>query len=147
MNMPEMNSTYIYDGQCEYCKSDPKSHSFHIDIPLSSISDKYKVYNTIISEAKLYNRPDTIIHHIEKEPHITKELTWEWMINFSYCELKHYMAMNTIIELSRWINREKENKCKNLKKIYLFGSNSMLLYPLVGLSKLFLPSNIDVVIL
>lgn len=142
--MAENNIIDTNNHFCRYCEIDPHAHSFHVDKVARPLSNTFRVYTTVC-EATLYNKPDTIIHHIENDTNINRELTWEWTINFIGAGLKHYMAINTVVELSKWINREKDNKCKNLLKIYIIGENNAILYPLVLLSKFFLPSHIDVI--
>lgn len=130
------------ENTCSYCANDPNSHSFRC---YQSSHNGYHLYKTVVAESTLYNKPATIIHHIEHDPHLSMDLQWCWIVDLSNASRKHYMALNTVREVSKWIKREKNNKCKQLKEIRVVGDNPVLLAPLVMLAKLFLPSHIKII--
>lgn len=138
--MTTKNSQNI--NTCSYCMNDPKSHSFSC---FQSNIHRYHLYKTVVAESILYNKPDTIIHHIERDPYLNKELQWSWIVDLTNASRKHYMALNTVRELSKWIKREKNNKCKALKEIKIIGDNPVLIAPLVLLAKMFLPNHIKII--
>ena len=127
---------------CSYCMNDPKSHSFSC---FQSNVNGYHLYKTIVAESILYNKPDTIIHHIEHDPYLNKDIQWNWIIDLTNASCKHYMALNTVREISKWIKREKDNKCKELQEIKIIGDNPLLITPLVLLAKMFLPNHIKII--
>ena len=133
---------------CYYCTQNKRAHSFFcFQVSKNKKNKKYIfTYKTNIKDAELYDNPESIIHHIEHEPHIKRTNHWKWILDFTDASLKHYMALNTVSELSRWIQREKNNKCENLEQIVILGTdNNMLIYPLIYLAKVFLPSHIEIV--
>ena len=139
-------------NNCCYCAINEKAHSFfcYEELDIEKSNTKYK-YKTIVAEAELYDKPETIIHHIETtliaDKEKDKENSWEWAVDFTGAGLKHYMALNTVSELSRWIQREKNNKCENLEQIVILGAeNNVLIYPLIYLAKVFLPSHIEITV-
>ena len=136
---------------CHYCMNEPNSHSFFLDNnniddnPLFSTLKKH-TYKTKIANAKLYDKPDTIIYHIEIELKRNKTVNvdiWNWIIDFSDTKMKHYMAFTTVHELSKWINSEKDGLCKNLENIKIKNAGIMI-KPLISLAKWFLPEHIKV---
>ena len=127
---------------CQYCIDNPKAHSFSC---FQSSRDGYHMYKTVVAESILYNKPKTIIHHIEHDPYLCEELQWSWIVDLTNASRKHYMALNTVRELSKWIKREKNNKCKQLKQIQMVGENSVLIEPLIFLAKMILPSHIKII--
>lgn len=128
-------------NSCSYCSSDPESHSFYCH---QSSLNQINVYKTIVAKAKLYDKPDTIIHHIEHDALLNRSLHWEWIIDMTNAKFRHYMAFNTVRQLSKWINREKTNKCKNLKRIIIIDNHPILMSPLISLGKLFLPKHVNI---
>lgn len=140
--MTTKDSQNININTCTYCTINPKCHSFYC---YQSSQSGYYLYKTIVAESILYNKPDTIIHHIEHDSRLSKDLKWNWTIDLTKATHKHYMALNTVRELSKWIKREKENKCQQLKEIRIVGDNPILIAPLILLAKLFLPDHIKIV--
>lgn len=138
-------------NSCCYCAINEKAHSFfcYEESDTEKSNTKYK-YKTIVAEAELYNNPETIIHHIEttlvSDKDKDKENSWEWTVDFNGAGIKHYLALNTVSELSKWIQREKEGKCKHLKRIRIIGGISGLVYPLILLARIFLPSHIEITV-
>jgi hypothetical protein len=143
---------------CHYCMNKPGSHSFSLVTPssyiefnelLSNETGSSHTYKTIIANASLYNDPSSIIYHIDIELKINKTANmdyWEWEIDFEGAGVKHYLAFRTVRELSKWINSEKDGLCKNLKNIKIKNAGIMI-KPMIGLSKWFLPEHINVVCL
>lgn len=129
-------------NRCSYCMNDPKSHSFSC---FQSNINGYHLYKTVVAESILYNKPDTIIHHIEHDPYLNKDIQWNWIVDLTNASRKHYMALNTVREISKWIKREKDNKCKELQEIKIVGGSPILTIPLILLAKMFLPSHIKIV--
>ena len=127
---------------CTYCAINPKSHSFYC---YQSNQNGCYLYKTFVTEAILFDKPDTIIHHVEHDPHLSADLQWSWIVDLTNASRKHYMALNTVIEISKWIKREKNNKCKALKEIKIIGDNPVLIAPLVLLAKMFLPNHIKII--
>lgn len=130
------------ENRCHYCSKTPGAHSFYC---FQSSREGNLLYKTVIAEAKLFDKPTTIIHHINSDIQLQPGKRWEWMIDFKGASLKHYMAFNTVRIISKWINHEKQDKCKELRKIYLMNGKKSLLNPMVWLAKLFLPSHIKIV--
>lgn len=128
-------------NSCTYCSSDPESHSFYCH---KSSLNQNNVYKTIVANAKLYDKPATIIHHIEQDTLLSSSLHWEWVIDMTNAKLKHYMAFNTVRQISKWINREKNNKCKCLNKIIIIDKYPILMTPLIALGSLFLPKHVQI---
>ena len=139
---------------CLYCKSDPLSHSFlkircYDFIPnthVIKIDDAPTVssYQTYVCDAKLYNNPRSIIHHIEKYLLADMNTQWEWHIDFRDAQMRHYSAFGTVYALSKWINSEKCGLCKGLRKITVHNGIKILVYPLIMASRLFLPGHIKI---
>ena len=129
----------ISKNSCEYCLKEPATHSF--SCYQSSLLQNH-IYKTNVAEALHFDKPDTIIYHIEHDSLLNDDLHWEWIIDMKNTTTKHYMAVNTVVKLSQWINSQKYNKCKNLKKITILNSISILILPLIYLGKLFLPKHI-----
>lgn len=134
---------------CIYCQENSKSHSF---IKLNNKQDTINKYNSIttfytkVSDAELYNKPDTIIYHIEetlKYNKINYDKEWIWIINLDDAEFKHYIEFNTVRELSNWINKESKQLCNKLKEINIINSNFMI-NGFIGLSKQFMPNHIKI---
>ena len=132
---------------CIYCQENSNSHSFNIlDYHSLNENNIQNLFYTKIADAELYNKPDTIIYHIEQtlkynKIHYDKE--WMWIIDFNNSEFKHYISFNTVKEISKWINKESLNLCKNLKEINIINSNFMI-NSLILLSKWFLPKHIKI---
>ena len=131
-------------NNCTFCAENPEAHSFFC----YQSSEKPYLYKTIVADSVLYNDPESIIHHMEYDPYLMKEpmLEWEWSIDMRNAHMKHYLAFNTVREISKWIDREKDNKCKNLKKIVVLNEVYYLMSPLIHLAKMFLPGHIEIVV-
>ena len=127
---------------CTYCAINPKSHSFYC---YQSNQNGCYLYKTVVAESILFDKPGTIIHHVEHDPHLSADLQWNWIIDMTKASRKHYMAVDTVRELSKWIKREKDNKCKQLKQIQIVGNYSILIEPLIFVAKLILPSHIKII--
>lgn len=130
------------ENKCIYCKTNPKAHSFYY---FKSSKDKKLLYKTIIAEADFFDKPDTIIHHINNDLQLKSGTKWEWIIDFRDASFKHYMAFNTVRIISKWINDEREKKCKELRKIYLINGKKILINPMIWVSRFFLPSHIEII--
>jgi hypothetical protein len=155
---------------CKYCQISSNAHSFYLsnndDVNNNfNDNDNYNNYNndnndnnnfnksanhhlykTMIADAELYNKPKTIIYHmkIQLNRNQTPKMNhWNWVIDFKGAGVKHYLAFVTVRELSRWINSEKDGLCKNLKNIKIKNAGIMI-KPMIGLSKWFLPEHINV---
>lgn len=130
------------NNECLYCKDNPKNHSFFCQY----YDEKIYKFKTYISRAMLYDHPKSIIHHIEHDYYFCKSSKqckpWIWIIDFENASFEHYTAFNTIIELSKWIY-----KYKYLTTIIIKNTNKLLMYPLISLSKLFLPNHIEILII
>lgn len=129
---------------CHYCLENKNAHSFN------RIKGYYpqnvQLYATLIKEAELYDDPESIVFHIEQclKSNLDAVTSWNWIIDFRSTTTKHYLAFSTVYQLCRWISKEKDGRCKNLENIYVINGNKLLLFPLVELSKLFLPSHIKI---
>jgi len=144
----------IPNTKCMYCLSNSKAHSFsihrnnNIATPYSVNSDNIIMFNTMISEADMYNRPYTIIYHIELELDNNNpdylNTNWIWNIDFKNADLKHYLSFNTVKCLSQWINNENLGYCSNLREIRIYNAN-FLIKPLISLAYWFLPKHIKIV--
>lgn len=122
--------------KCKYCLKDSKAHSFKFFDKV----DNYDVYYTKLSEAKLYDNPKSIKHHMEFE--LKKQTNnWCWIIDFNNATTKHYFAFSTVRFLSNWI--KKDSKFNLLKFIYLKNTNS-LVSMLLKISSYYLPTHIKV---
>lgn len=124
---------------CKYCKKDNYSHSFSL-FKKSNLGND--IFYTKISNAKMFNNPNSIIHHIEIELDNNNTNIWYWIIDFKNANTEHYFAFNTLIKLSKWI--KYSNRTLNLKKIYINNSN-ILINKLIFLAKLYLPERIEVI--
>lgn len=128
---------------CNYCMYAPNSHSFY----LLNINNNIHTYKTIIADAELYNNPASIIYHIKIYLKMYKTYPyneWHWIIDFNNATFKNYMALNTVIKLSSWINNEKHNMCKNLKQIKIINTN-IFIKPMIALAKYYLPKHIKII--
>ena len=129
-------------SNCKYCILDINAHSFKLNGYVDINNLTIKKYYTKISDAKLFNKPETIIYHIQQEFINTKLETnnmWIWDINFENADLKHYLAFNTVIELSKWI--KNSNFGKQLKQINIHNARIMG-HSMIILAKLYLPNHI-----
>lgn len=132
----------MYSQPCTYCMNNPKSHSFY----LLNNDNNIHTYNTTIADAKLYHHPESIIYHIKIALKMDKtypDKDWHWIIDFNNATFKHYMSLNTVKQLSSWINNEKQNMCKNLKQIKIINA-SIFIKPMITLAKYYLPQYIEV---
>lgn len=141
---------------CLYCNSDPLSHSFrkvrcyesNPETHVIKLDEERAVstYDTRVSEAKLYNNPRSIIHHMEKHLIMDTNNLWEWHIDFRDAQTRHYAAFGTVYALCKWINSEKRGLCRGLTNIVVLNGVKVLVYPLIVASRLFLPRHIQVVV-
>jgi hypothetical protein len=132
---------YTQNDDCTYCKEDKHSHSFYTEYYYRNDD---LIFKTKVSTAKLYNNPESILEHINKNKALQNHLYWSWIIDLKDSEYKHYMSFNTVKQLSIWINEQKEYKCKNLNNI-IVKNGGILIKPLILLAKLFLPKRVKII--
>jgi hypothetical protein len=135
---------------CIYCINEPSSHSFSNTDYVLINNVKIKKYYTKVADAKLFDKPETIIYHMEQEFNKNNDIEnselyiedWIWDINFDNASIKHYLSINTVIKLCKWL--KNSNYGKKLKKINIYNSG-LLGSSLIIIAKLYLPENIEII--
>jgi hypothetical protein len=106
-----MELDLVPNNKCNYCNTNPNSHSFK-QLKNSSISGKYVIFYSKVANAELYNNTESILHHFHKELEGIGE--WYWIFDCKGMKFNHYIQFNLIKELAKLIELHG-----GLRRIYL----------------------------